>query len=126
MAPATESWAGLLSRYGVYAVANIELILVFVIACGLLLRLSKGVVTLDERSRAWKMELEKELADEAMEQAPIADYSKLPERIPFHTQTTDEVEEAFKQLLIDVTRELRDAVVNRGFIVTCLTLCGRC
>jgi len=90
-----------------YAAGSLALVGLFALVCLVLLRVNKVVVPLDEHAQNWRHELEKELQKEAM---PIADYTELSERISFHTQATDEVEEAYKQLLLDVTRELRDVI----------------
>jgi HD-like signal output (HDOD) protein len=63
-----------------------------------------------EQPQEWKLELEKELAQETMEATPIADYSELTERVPFHNEATDLAEESFNQLLLNVSRELRDVI----------------
>jgi len=93
-----------------YAAGNVALVGLFAVVCLVLLRLTKVVVPLDERAENWKQELEKELQREAMETTPITDFAELSERVSFHTQATDEVEETYKQLLLDVTRELRDVI----------------
>jgi len=93
-----------------YAGGSVALMALFALACVLLLRVSKVVVAVDERSQSWKQELKQELDNEAMEATPIADYTELSKRISFNSAATDEVEEAYKQLLLDVTRELRDVI----------------
>jgi len=93
-----------------YAGGSVALMALFALTCLLLLRASKVSVSLDERSQSWKHELKQELEKEAMETTPIVDYTELSERISFHTAATEEVEEAYKQLLLDVTRELRDVI----------------
>ena len=76
----------------------------------ILLRLSRPDKLAQEPAQEWKQALEKELADETMAAEPIANYTELAERVPFHSDATDQVEESFNQLLLDVTRELRDVI----------------
>lgn len=80
------------------------------VGCFVLLRLSGSKKTTEEPPQAWKQALEKELAQESMEATPIADYTQLPGPIAFHSEATEQVEESFNQLLLEVTRKLRDVI----------------
>jgi len=105
-----QSTAWVADQGALLAAAQLVLVIVFALCCWLLLRFTQNVEAIDEREQSWKQELQEELQREAMLTTPIEDYAALPQRIAFHTDSTDEVEESFKQLLLDVTRELRDVI----------------
>lgn len=103
----STSW---FSAQPLYASTNLILTCLFGLACVLLLRLGSAGESVESEAPTWKQALEEELADEAMQTTAIDDYTELSGQIPFHTPITDEVEEAFSQLLLDTKRELRDVI----------------